>query len=423
MCIHRVLRITIALFAALAGIAQATSPVPRIIGGNNAGNGEYPFMAALVDPAVTSSDRNATFCGGSIIATRWILTAGHCVTDSSGGVIATNEIAVIAGVTTLDAVSASATRIPVDAIVRHPDFNKFTLNNDMALLHLGADVVPDANLSLDDESIVGVLVSGDDLTTIGWGVTDQSPETFPLTLQEVVLDYIPYNTCNNASHYYATLPGSVICAGFLADPPRDSCIGDSGGPLLRALGGGAWSQVGITSFGDESGCATARFPGVYARVGLFHSFIDDRLTKPDLLSSIAALNGTQSTTGVTSRITLANLSPGVTATGVTLTVTLAGGATFGDNSALGNCTQGVTLDCTFPDLAPNASTSIDVLIVFPGNGTYKATVAAQAANGDYDPDNNSRFQRYRIGSGSSSGGGGMPVVAIVALFLLLLRRR
>jgi len=44
----------------------------RIIGGEEAAKGQFPYQAAI-----TLSDYD--FCGGSLISKNWVLTAGHCV--------------------------------------------------------------------------------------------------------------------------------------------------------------------------------------------------------------------------------------------------------------------------------------------------------------------------------------------------------
>jgi len=49
---------------------------PRIVGGNQAVSGSWPWQVAL-----TRSTNAFPFCGGSIISTNWIITAAHCVLD------------------------------------------------------------------------------------------------------------------------------------------------------------------------------------------------------------------------------------------------------------------------------------------------------------------------------------------------------
>jgi hypothetical protein len=63
----------------------------------------------------------------------------------------------------------------------------------------------------------------------------------------------------------------MMCAGHSL-PNRDSCYGDSGGPLLDKVTG---EQVGIVSFGK--GCGDPDFPGVYTRVSKYTSWIHDRI--------------------------------------------------------------------------------------------------------------------------------------------------
>jgi secreted trypsin-like serine protease len=53
----------------------------RVVGGNPADNNAWPWQIAFFKRRV--SDGVFTFfCGGSIIAPRWVLTAGHCFPGS-----------------------------------------------------------------------------------------------------------------------------------------------------------------------------------------------------------------------------------------------------------------------------------------------------------------------------------------------------
>lgn len=48
----------------------------KIIGGQNAAEGQFPWISALYYK--TSNDIFIQSCGGSLIAPQWILTAAHC---------------------------------------------------------------------------------------------------------------------------------------------------------------------------------------------------------------------------------------------------------------------------------------------------------------------------------------------------------
>lgn len=70
------------------------------------------------------------------------------------------------------------------------------------------------------------------------------------------------------------LANGQMCAG--GDKGKDSCRGDSGGPLMRVVHDGNevnnWYAVGIVSFGP-SPCGMQGWPGVYTRVNVYMPWI------------------------------------------------------------------------------------------------------------------------------------------------------
>lgn len=78
----------------------------------------------------------------------------------------------------------------------------------------------------------------------------------PATALYVDLEIWSRRKCQSYRSFY--MP-SLLCAGVPEDPERDSCAGDSGGPLICDE-----KAVGIVSFGI--GCGTPGYPGFYTNV-------------------------------------------------------------------------------------------------------------------------------------------------------------
>ena len=233
-------------------VANST-PMPRIVGGQIAEH-RWPAQANL---AIGGSPG----CGGTLVAARWVLTAAHCVTDG-GSVLPASEFVVTLGSTKLDGNGGSD--FAVTKVVRDPDYDPSTMENDAALLRL---INPSHSTPL---ALIG-NDSEDDLwwgRVLGWGDTedggDQSQD-----LREVDLPIVDDSTCEAAygSEFFAD---TMFCAGY-EEGGADSCQGDSGGPLMVDTGSGTatgsdtsnegWKLAGIVSWGD--GCAQPGKYGVY----------------------------------------------------------------------------------------------------------------------------------------------------------------
>jgi secreted trypsin-like serine protease len=237
----------------------AAEPTPRIVGGILAPNHAYPFMAAIE----FTSD-NFQFCGGTLIAPTKVLTAAHCL-DTSEPVhvrIGTNNRVIDPGQI-----------VSVISQVSHPKFNPNTLDYDVAVFTLAAPVVlndnknlmklPEACTSL--LCITGLAKPATLVRTAGWGATNpNNPNgSASIDLRQVDVPLVDNTTCNTAVGPGVT--SRMICAGF-AVGGKDSCNGDSGGPLFGYLGiARTGLQTGIVSWGVGN-CGDPGTYGVYTRI-------------------------------------------------------------------------------------------------------------------------------------------------------------
>ncbi|XP_058447265.1 putative serine protease 29 [Malaya genurostris] len=243
------------------GMKNGNPDTERIVGGHNADPNEWPWIAALFN-------NGRQFCGGSLIDNIHILTAAHCVAHMSSWDVA--RLSVKLGDHNIRS-NTEVTHIErrVKRLVRHRGFDSRTLYNDVAVLTMDQPV--QYTKSVRPICLPGGgssrAYNGLTATVIGWGsLRENGPQ--PAVLQEVNLPIWTNGECSRK--YGAAAPGGIIesmlCAGQAA---KDSCSGDSGGPLM--INDGRWTQVGVVSWGI--GCGKGQYPGVYTRVTSFMPWI------------------------------------------------------------------------------------------------------------------------------------------------------
>jgi secreted trypsin-like serine protease len=246
----------LAMAAFVQSVAAAPEPDPRIIGGEPADLGEYPFMVALLLEERGGTDFDKQYCGGSLIASRWVLTAAHCVEFLESA----DQIMVAVNRTHLSN-SAEGVRVAVRDFYIHPDYDGTIGTPDVALIELAKPVRGIETIQLAGAGDDAFEADGTILTVIGWGNTSTTGHpNWPDELRELQVPVVSDADCDFAYSGGITVEIEV-CAG---DKGVDSCQGDSGGPLFATTTSGDYVQVGVVSWGFK--CGKQHFPGVYAEV-------------------------------------------------------------------------------------------------------------------------------------------------------------
>lgn len=232
-----------------------------IVGGTNTTIEANPWQVSL------QSSSGSHFCGGSVLTADWILTAQHCV--AGGGTVGR----VMAGSTSRSGGASTTQTRTVSQIVRYPGYVDANLGKDVALLRLsspldlsGASVKAIPIVTAADAA-AGVTNPGVVSRVTGWGTLTSGGSTLPTTLQTVDVDVLS-NSQAQSSYPQETITADQLAA---ARAGKDSCQGDSGGPLT-VVKDGVRVLAGVVSWGY--GCADARYPGMYARVSSFESWIN-----------------------------------------------------------------------------------------------------------------------------------------------------
>ena len=275
----------------------ASEQLTRIVGGEIASARSWPWQVALIEPHDRGGRKGAgfrQFCGGSVIAPRWVLTAAHCVNDVIPG-----DLQVLVGTHDLD---RGGRRIDVTAIHVHEDYSDAPEGNDIALLRLARPAgVAEVEIPTEERS-EALATPGAPATAIGWGLlrplrcqSGSKPgahrcrppgggrghfvdgltgrpvklsDVRTSKLMEVELPLVGEATCRDA-YPDAAIDHRTLCAG-LRRGGKDSCQGDSGGPLV-VRDDDTWVQAGIVSWGQ--GCAKPGKYGVYTSVGAFADWV------------------------------------------------------------------------------------------------------------------------------------------------------
>jgi hypothetical protein len=238
------------------GVAQRSVSWPRIplhlvrpsasaaiVGGSDASQGQFPFMAFVL---YAESSTSYLVCSGTVVSPNVVLTAGHCGVDESTGVLLDpSKFSVVTG--SADWTNSAVRQVsPVSRVIVDPAYDRVMRTSDAALLVLATPTTA-PSVRLAGSGDLNLETAGTGGVIAGWGETVSGSGTVPYTLQWAV-------TVVQSPAYCGTLlasfdAGKQLCAVNYPYGDTGTCNGDSGGPLIAADAAGQPVEIGITSLG------------------------------------------------------------------------------------------------------------------------------------------------------------------------------
>ncbi|KAM4872879.1 chymotrypsin-C [Thomomys bottae] len=238
----------------------------RVVGGDDANPHSWPWQISL---QYLRDDTWRHTCGGTLIASNFVLTAAHCIDKSL-------TYRVVLGKSNLSVEDEEGSVIAgVDTIYVHELWISLLVLNDIALIKLAEPVELSETIQVACLPEKEALLPQDyPCYVTGWGrlwtdgpIADQ--------LQQGLQPIVDHATCSRWDYWSFRVRKTMVCAG--GDGVISACNGDSGGPLNCPAENGAWEVHGIVSFGSPLGCNTLKKPTVFTRVSAYIDWINKKM--------------------------------------------------------------------------------------------------------------------------------------------------
>lgn len=209
-------------------------PHKMIRGGQATDLHQLPWTVRLAINPRLKGLHSPEYCGGTIISSRYVLTAAHCLYNTFKDISQLEVFLAEYDTDTYpeDCIMSNGKKEciynivkKVEHVIIHKDYNDTYLQNDVALLRLSSDIPytdfirPICLPTKDVEDL-----KGENIIIAGWGLNGKKETNVK---QAANVNYVSNYKCKEQ---YSYKDDSMFCS--IGDHGEDICHGDSGGPLM-----------------------------------------------------------------------------------------------------------------------------------------------------------------------------------------------